>query len=57
MNDIERQRRSFDFYSTLSPALQNQLAMQKRLSAQNQSDTGKNPPPISERYRFSKWYN
>jgi hypothetical protein len=54
MNEQERTRRSFDFFSTLAPELQNRLAMQKKLSAENKAPA---PQPIIEKYKFSKWYD
>ncbi|MCD8094730.1 MAG: hypothetical protein LUE12_01180 [Ruminococcus sp.] len=52
MDNAERQRRSYDFFLSLPPQLQNQLSQQKRLSKE-----GKEPPTPFERYSFSRWYD
>lgn len=54
MNEQERAKRGYDFFSTLPPQLQNQLAMQNKLKAENKAPA---PPPIPDRYRFSRWYD
>jgi hypothetical protein len=54
MDEQERRRRSYDFFNTLPPQLQNQLAMQNKMSAENGLPEQK---PIIEKYKFSKWYD
>lgn len=54
MNEQERLRRGYDFFSTLSPQLQNQLAMQNKLKAENKAPE---PRPIIDKYHFTKWYD
>jgi hypothetical protein len=53
MTEQERTRRSYDFFSTLPPQLQNQLSMQHRLESEHKSPQG---TQIIDRYYFSKWY-
>ena len=55
MDDKERTARNFNFFSTLPPALQNQLEVdvpqqqvQRRLTAENKAPA---PPPINELFR------
>lgn len=48
MDDKERTARNFNFFSSLPPALQNQLEVQRRLTAENKAPV---PPPINELFR------
>lgn len=48
MDDKERTARNFNFFSTLPPALQNQLEVQRWLTAENKAPA---PPPINELFR------
>lgn len=54
MNQEERERRSHDFFSTLPPELQNRIAIQKKLTAENKAPQN---PPIPDKYRFTSWFD
>ncbi|MGN0633463.1 MAG: hypothetical protein ACI4JW_06295 [Oscillospiraceae bacterium] len=54
MTENERSRRSHDFFSTLPPQLQNQIAVQKKLTAENKPPK---TPDVFDRYRFTRWFD
>jgi hypothetical protein len=53
MNREERERRNYDFFSTLPPQLQNRLAEQKSQSDKNRAAENQ---PVIDKFYFSKWF-